>query len=636
MAYIKREAKNYLLVAYRPLANGPEVFWRCPDREAFDRFVRFEAGHKDSKAPGPVPPPEKIFGEVKRPKKASPGHEPRASSGSLPEGSKPSRKTFTLSEWVGTFDDPGPYFTHSRAMGTAHRKTYFSCVKNRAELIRDLPMHEVTSADAALVRDWMLVCPDCRGRAESQGRSDVLAKAPATLLATAPPWDGRGMCIGEDGANSHYTLLQKATITNNLTILKTLWNVAIREGSGVHPAQPRCAEIASNPFTHCPIPRFKDRPDNDDLVQALSHEQVERFARSMPPEFQTSITISVHGMLRREEVLGLSRQMCTWPEEEKDDQAILRVTEVLNPVDGLRGFAKTTMSATEPIYLTAFATERLIEHLDVYRSNPNPDACEACAAGIGAVMDNSPNLHRGCDFAGDAALFVVADTGQRPTPDAYSSMVEVAAVAAGLTPAEIGFRPSHKTLRATGATMLLELGAPPELVQRMGRWTNIETLRRHYFRVRDTAKVKATGSLDAQVRGELGLDPVEMADPGDRIHYLEGRVVHLEAELATLRAAFDESGLDPAELVWKPAVPIRKKRSGGAWGQWDRSTVDWDRSSALDDHDRLRDAVAAGGSRSDVLKHMGLSAATKNYRRLESVADELGLELPPKWHRQAS
>ena len=534
-----------------------------------------------------------------------------------PSEARPSKaaKVYTALEWVGTSESPGPYFDHGSQMGQDQRDTYFRVLRLHADSVADMPMNDVGRAEAVTILNRMLVCPACKRRAEEAGRLDLTAQPGKHLLATAAPWDGRDRCVDDDGEISHYTKLQKASIQRTLGALSALWAVAVHAGSGDAEADdPRCIGITKNPFAKVKVPRFEDRPDNDDFAQALSHIQLERLERAMPAAFAASVPVKAHGLLRRSELLAMTRSMVSWPaEDDHRGQAVITIDSTWF-ADGLRPWGKTAASTREPIYLSALATSRLAEHVAAFRSSPSPESCTACAAGLGSQDAEPTNAHRGCSFAGNAPIWVLPESGDRPHPDSYSQMFRGACERAGLTPEAIGFWPTPKVLRATGATLLLEAGIEPELVRRMGRWTNLNTLLKHYNRLRDASKARAAAALDAQARGELGIAGGEALDPTAQVVALSRRNEALAERISMLEEQLRNTGHNPTPDIARN----NKKRS------------------VLDDDALLTQLISEGHTRGRILEIVGLSLATKNYARLDARATELGLTLPPKWTKRAS
>ena len=212
----------------------------------------------------------------------------------------------------------------------------------------------------------------------------------------------------------------------------------------------------------------------------------------------------------------------------------------------------------------------------------------------------------------DTPLWRDPDTGERPKPDYFTkTLFANAVVAAGLLPENIGFRATPKLLRATGATLLLEGGVSPELVQRMGRWASIETLRKHYNRVRDVAKEEASRTLDANARAELGLAQVQpdALSAEDKVRFMSRRIEAMLMRVHELEEALVAAG---AVMPTGPTPPMKKV-------------------GRFDDDSHLRQLITTLPSRKAILEALGVSLATKNYHRLEVRAADLDVSLPEKW-----
>jgi len=195
------------------------------------------------------------------------------------------------------------------------------------------------------------------------------------------------------------------------------------------------------------------------------------------------------------------------------------------------------------------------------RSTPNPKVCAACRAGVGEHTEaHRTNPHQGCDFAADAPIWLDPVTRKRVEPDDFSeTWFATACVQAGLTTERLGFKPTPKLLRATGATMLLAAGVPAQQVARMGRWANVEVLLNHYHRMRESSRADAAHLLDAFARVELGLDSAEEIDPESRVRFLVRRVEVLEQQLAERDAFVKALGFDPDELGGIQPADVRRR-----------------------------------------------------------------------------
>jgi hypothetical protein len=155
----------------------------------------------------------------------------------------------------------------------------------------------------------------------------------------------------------------------------------------------------------------------------------------------------------------------------------------------------------------------------------------------------------------------------------------------------------------------------------MGRWTDLDTLNKHYNRPTLDQFTDAANLVDRARAAELGLDQTDSAPVSGRMRFLSdqnaalsARCEALELENAQLRAA---EGLpvrpEPSPIV---QVPISNRQVG----RW----------NALDD-DELRSAMGSERTQMRILVALGLSPAQKNYTRLRAEALRLGVELPAPW-----
>lgn len=649
MAFIKRTLEDHLLVGYRPEPGAAERFWRCPDDETFLKFCALEKAHKTAKTP--VPDPAETFGEVpnrsarraatKKAKAADAAQRKAARAKNADNG-------YTAAEWIGSEDERGPYFEHAAQMAEKQAGKYQRVLRlYGAEFASKKKMSDVTRSDAKGMLRNMMICPSCRDRAQAVVADDTASRAdinrakkaldnPEQLMVVTlqgqpvEPWDGKDACFKideyDEQVSAHWASLKRRTMGQYLGLMRTAWKVAINAGADDVPEDPRCAGVTLNPFVGIKAPHFAEPTDDDDLTESLTFEQLAGLEQAMPGWIEASVFVAAFGMMRRSELLGLNRGMVTWPGPKDEGQAIIRISHVWlkergKPV-GLRPWGKTAGSTREDIYLSPLATEKLRDHFDTHLSTPNPDACAACAAGTGEhTGPRRTNPHRSCDFANDAALWKDPATGKRPMPDYFTKTIFALAVdEAPLTKELLGFQPTPKLLRATGATLLLEHGVEPETVRRMGRWAKLETLLSHYNRIRDASKARAARHMDAAARGELGLPGASLLDPADQARILTRRCEVLEGRITVLEEALRDAGIDPdsVDAVTEVVLPAEVKTAKLA-------------SKPIRDDDRVRTAITTLPHRKAILEKLGMSAAKKNYQRLEERSEELGLELPPKW-----
>lgn len=233
----------------------------------------------------------------------------------------------------------------------------------------------------------------------------------------------------------------------------------------------------------------------------------------------------------------------------------------------MRPWGKTDWSTGVPITLGQIAVKFLNAH--VRRNHILSPACPACAAGDGLWLGTTRhNPHRGCGFANDAPLIPM----QLCTPAHYTKKVcGHAQTAAGLD--TLPFTIVHRSFRCTSATMLIRAGVPESEVVVMGRWSNPQTLYRHYVRLYGEANEQAVGRLDLQVAVELGLDLSDNTP-------LEGRIVFYERQAATLTAEHDHllveiddlrhlAGLGPRS---QPDAPTPVAINSGRPSKWNQKS----------------------------------------------------------------
>jgi integrase len=582
VAYIKRTQKDgQLLIGYRPLPGAPECFGTVPDRQAFEQFQLLEKHRRQ--AGETLPNPTGLFD---RP-------EAQAAKRSL---------DVTLTEWVGkpTEGRPGEFFAYASTMSENAKADYERALETYLKPLAGHYLRVVRRADVSnLVTGW-LACPCCVARAKAK----KVKLLPAQLAVTAEPFDGE--CVDEEGDSTHYAPWRRGTVHRRLQQLRALFNAGMRY------EDPICTH---NPVRGFEIPIFEEPPNNEDDVQALSHLQLRQLADGHPAELEALPIVTAYGLLRRSETLGLNRSDIRWPGPDDKGVATLNVRRVYvlhRSTYRLRPWGKTP-SATLPVMLARPATEALRRHIDQHRSTSNPKVCPLCAAGVGEWTELTPNEHRGCDFADDAPVWV-GFGGGRLHPSTYRLIFDRSLEASGLTRPALGFRVTIKVLRATGATLLLELGTPIELVKKMGRWTNEATPLRHYLRMRGEALHQAIVKLGNAADAELGLAVDDDTPPEVLLRAAMRRLETAEAETDRLRELVIALGGDPAP----PALERAALRDSGVWTE-----------------EQLRAAVAGARTQKQILERLGVSLAGKHYRRLAAAAREFDLELPGSWGRAA-
>lgn len=604
MAYIKRELKDYLLVGYRVLPGGQEKFWRCPSQEAYEKLQALETYCRKTQTP--IPDPALEFGEHRR-VTAVVAQRPQERTG---EG-------ITLRAWIRGNDDQteGLFFTYARKMSENRKKEYVRILDAEAERFSNVPMADVTAADARRLLDELLVCPACQARALLAGEAAV-ALDPGSLSVCKLPWDyalhkQAGMsdedipCSFDADNPTHFPAKQRKSIEHVFRTLKAAWNAALKAKD----QDPRLMQdIRNNPFKGQTVPLFADRPDNNDAMVALSHTQLQRWESTMPEWCAPAIPLGSMCMLRLSELVALTRASLS-----KHDGSIMvtvkrTVVQAPNGSAGARGHGKTHLATKGRVMLTLEASRQLQQHLDQYCSDTNQD-CPACKQGLRDHWDSaSPNRHRKCGFASNTPLFRKPSNGARPSPSKFAEILEEAAVAASLTVEALGFKVTSKALRASGATHYLDAGVPDALVVDLGRWTNQDTMKRHYTRVNVTTRRAAAEAVERHKAIEMGEAPPD-ATLLEEATSLKRQIAALEDELAVCRLSMAAQGVEAA------APPTRVQAC--------------ERPPTKFNDDAVRAAVRAGGSRKAMLEHIGVALAKKNYERLEQRCNELGLELPP-------
>lgn len=606
MARIKRETSKSLLVGYRPRPGEEEVYWSCPSREVFDKFCKYEAA---CKAAGAAVDHNSMAGSsasARSTKSRPTPAKPKAST----EPSKPKARQKasvpepTLREWVGDpkEDNPGPFFDHVGPMSKKQRIQYQACVRLRAPAFADKRMSEVGFDDSRELLRRLLVCPACFDRARRAGEpTDHLLR----YSVAEPAWDGE--CFDDEGEPNHYPRLQRGTIQRAFTLLGAAWGAAI---SAKEEGKPELQAIVRNPFKGIKLPRFADRPDNNDRVQALNHGQLDRLEAAMPDWLAAFIGVAIDGMFRRSEVIPLNRGALQLIDGRYVVTAKAFAVERGKQVT-VESTGKNDTSTNKIVYLTQSTSDKLRLHLETYCSTPNPARCAACRAGKREHEGPAKtNPHRQCDFASSSFVWRSPDGRRNPHPATISKILKQAAIAAGLTEETLGFVVTFKILRSTGATLMLEAGIAPDLVQRQGGWKDIDTMFSFYNRTRSETMRNAVDIFERSRRLALHQEVADITTT-ERLASLTLALDELKAENAMLRRALDiEDGTllhEPQRI--KACEPRRTKFTDEA----------------------MRAAVAAGGSRLQMLRSIGVAVSQKNYQRFEKRAAELGLAIPDLW-----
>lgn len=234
--------------------------------------------------------------------------------------------------------------------------------------------------------------------------------------------------------------------------------------------------------------------------------------------------------------------------DDPNGQAIVRLSMTWLP-DDVEGDGKTPDATGTDVVLPPRATVGLRRHLDEWRSTANPDVCAACASGQGEHHDmRAHNPHRGCDFADDAPLWVDPESGRRPDPDQFARMFRRTVKRAGLAGGK--YIPGLHTLRATGATLLIESGESIDSVVKHGRWSNRQTLERHYLRPTIAGRMAANAKLNAEIEAAWGFACDAQASLEEQVRQLRIANEALRQENSRLLERLDDGLV--AEPMFRP------------------------------------------------------------------------------------
>lgn len=509
----------------------------------------------------------------------------------------------TLGEWLGDpgAGKPGDFFTHCRSMATYRKVSYLTLLRRHGamDLLSKKRLDSVSRSDAALAVDRVMRCASCLRRAHNK----KLALSDSELRADKQPFDG--------ACDAHYPelLQRRVSVRGYLGRLSAVWNAAIRAGL-----------VTSNPFAEMPLGQWDEPHSNDDGRVSLTHSEFSALVKAHPPALQVVPVLSAHGMLRRGEMWGLRRCDVPVPPADPEDDPH-RITFHLRgtwnvPKNRWVSWGKNPKSTGTPIAVGKWASKVLMTHLRDHM--PSSAECEACNDDVGVWRGlTEHNPHDGCGFANEALL--VPRTLCRV--DKYSVVSRAAQAAANL--GHLPFDVTHRVYRSTGATLLVLAGVPIEQVAAMGRWSNTETIRTHYFRLHQNAHEDAVAQLD-------GLRQLEL---GEAVHD-----VPVEAQLAVLRETNRrlQADLDAALALHKQvdSDAVAKPRTGGiaTVGLCELSVGSVRRSKWREvGDDAIVEAITLGVSRKEVLEKLGFSTASKNYVRLGKEAKRLGVTLPKLW-----
>ena len=620
MAWIKETKADHLVVGWRD--NKQLKTWLCPDLKTFTDFQAATALAKKQRRQ--VADPATTYGEFARPnakaKKKAADAERREAKLAAKTAAATTVVMMSAAVWVGDpgGGKPGAYYApgHAMPMGAGQKDRYETLLRLFGSHFSSKPMDVVTHEDAVIMMQKMLVCKACERRARAAKRKDLLKSPWLNFGADHDAFDAA--CVDDDGESTHFAEHRQKTIKAALSLMKTLWTVAKKAGKIRTVAG--FAGLTENPFEHIldAVPKVAQRVTNDLLSEALSHTQLDQLNTDIDEDCESIVLVKAYGLFRRSEVLGLNRSNIEWPTlPEHKGQARIKISQILDGKNQLRPWGKTPGSTGGSIALSKTATDALRAHLTKHRSTPNP-ACSTCASGVGEILDSKVNNHTDCDFANNAPLWWDTKHNHRLWGENFSNdYFAEACEKAGLTQAKLGFRPTVKLLRATGATLLLDAGVPITDVARMGRWTNIDTLQKHYHRIRDVSKTAAAAALDLDARGELGLSTQDDATLESRVRFQQRRIEVLEGELKETHAQLAANNIDLQAL--KPAPTPAPQRVENWW----------------EDTDKVRAAVAKHSKQSAIIRALShVTAQHTDYAKLAEVAALHDIELPPLVYRR--
>jgi hypothetical protein len=573
-------------VVYRTLRGGPETSWRCDSVERFRQFCKIEkAAHE---AGLPVTPPQQLFdlGGGKAAQEAAQGTEGPVDL-AVP--------SFTLREWLGSYEEPGPFFDH-RACAPTTRRNYWQAARRTGPGVLDAPMSELSRQAAVAVMYSLIACPACTARARAGDRTDLLEN-PRKLSPAEPAWDDE--CVDEFGASTHVGARYRSTVRVFLAALRTAHSTAMRCGAGRRPIEARCSGIEANPFNDIAIPKYAEVANRHDVKEALSHTELEAWELAAPSWCSAAVPVGSYAMLRPSELEGLERSMIIWPPENGSSEGGLVITKTWHANGELRPYGKNDHATGNPIPLPALAMDALRKHFELNMSTPRPDICSGCAVGERADWDRrGSNPHRRCSFADDAPLWVLPSTGKRASRSYFAIVFARAAKRAGLE--KHGYLPTLHMLRMSGAVALLEAGRSLHEVCRMGRWESEATLMRFYNRPRAAAFQDAARALDSVARAGRGLPANGPVGDGELVAVLQARIAHLERR--------------EAELLAGGAEPPERGRVHLGYG-----------TSAYTDEE-LRAAAKDASSRRDLARRLEVSPFSTT--EVDRRAERIGVTIP--------
>lgn len=416
----------------------------------------------------------------------------------------PQARPYTLREWVGTADDPGPYWAFAAIMlgkalpGKTRRRFIVNLLAWLGEDVLDLPMTEVTRHHTQRAYMRLLVCKACTLKAKAEGRDDLLDCPEENLSAANAPWSG--CCENDEEERTHHPDFRNTTIDDKLRSASLLFRVAQYAGAAPEPLDERCSPTQHDPFSLIARRQYTPKPGRLEHAFALTHGEVWVLDDLIWEAFRSATPLATYCMLRRGELCGLSIGDLDLPLD--GGPGTLYIRNTLTP-DGLVARGKTDGSVGTRVAIPAEVVRALQAYIRSYRSTPAPESCAACSDGLTHHNDDrKANPHRGCDFASSAPLYVDPRDGRRLNREDFSLYFGRAVTAAGLDRGK--FVPTPHTLRATGATYLLQDGRSESEVMKQGRWANLKVVLDHYYRPLDGPQREHAERMDGYIRAANG------------------------------------------------------------------------------------------------------------------------------------
>lgn len=259
--------------------------------------------------------------------------------------------------------------------------------------------------------------------------------------------------------NGFSTPLAKHSVEIIFTVLKGAFKRA------VYPWQ----AINSNPMIYVEMPAFENKPkQNRDDMKIITMEQYQAILDSNPPSspFHLPLMIGFHTGLRRGEVCGLQ-----WSDISFEDQTLTVDRIMLQDKHGIQlGTPKTQSS-----FRTIAIDDILLQELKRVRKR------------------QSENKLRHGKYYFDSQFVCTKENGEPVTPNSIKWH-------SGKVKNELGFDFNFHSLRHTHATMLLEDGVKPKIVQERLGHSRISTTMDKYVHVTKKMRTEAVDIFAQRLR----------------------------------------------------------------------------------------------------------------------------------------